>query len=147
MERKFYLINFLISTSVKIKYIHSCNFKLQGFYFLVKISENLFYQKLIKMWKPSINYIFSITTTALPYRAKPVEISGKTPKSITIKITPDFRESEWHPNIPITDAIIHQRAYIFNQPKETAFKTTRMKLSGPAPVSYTHLTLPTILLV
>ena len=46
---------------------------------------------------------------------------------------PNFRESEWHPDIPITEAIIHQRPYIYNQPKETSFTTTRMKLNGPAP--------------
>eukprot|EP00111_Clytia_hemisphaerica_P019818 TCONS_00058445-protein len=86
----------------------------------------------------STNATAYLTVTPLPYRPNPIKIAGTSVKHITIEITPNYREAEWHPDIPVNEIIIQHRPYVFNQPVETAFNVTKFKTGGkPAPWRYT----------
>jgi len=90
-----------------------------------------------------ILYLFALLTpyvslsTALPYRANPVKIADKSTKHLTVEITPNFREAQWHSDIPITHAIVQYRPYVFSQPIETPFNETKIPVTGSPPWYYT----------
>lgn len=73
---------------------------------------------------------------ALPYQGEPIKIKDKSPSHFTVILQPNYREKQWHKDIPITYAILNYRPFILGQPKDGPFNTTKIAVEGDAPWYY-----------
>ncbi|XP_057298434.1 receptor-type tyrosine-protein phosphatase delta-like [Hydractinia symbiolongicarpus] len=72
----------------------------------------------------------------LPYKPNQIENVNTGRTQITIKLMPNYREAQWHANIPITYAILHVRPWKKNLRPNDPYNTTRISISGSPPWFY-----------
>ena len=71
-----------------------------------------------------------LTVRPVPYHGMQVKVVNSTSESILLHLEAYYREHDWHPNIPLTHAIIDYRPWKEGGKKASTFQQRKIKL-GP----------------